>query len=325
MVLSARPGLPHASLGTFGSDRGGHGACAGSAGVCDGMSDGRARKVVLHEDDVGMCHGANAAFVELSRLGSCSSGSVMVPCPWFLEAAEAAVDEPRLDLGIHLTLNSEKRHYKWRPLTSPSQAAGLTDEHGFFWPNVWTLRERAHPDAVEAELRAQIEAGYRAGIDITHLDGHMGAALAPEFCDIFIRLGLDYRLPIMMTPTLAAYSPNDNLAGVSEDAYRKGAEKAREAGFTLFDQAMQTTWNRTNEPAETAYWRLIESVPEGLTFICFHFNAPGELEAIEPGSARIRTEEYELFRDAGFRGWLADQGLEVIGMRPLRDALRAAG
>jgi predicted glycoside hydrolase/deacetylase ChbG (UPF0249 family) len=288
------------------------------------MSEGPARRVVLHEDDIGMCHGANTAFVELSRLGSCSSGSVMVPCPWFLEAAEAAVDDPRLDLGIHLTLNSEKRHYKWRPLTSPSPAAGLTDEHGFFWPNVWTLRERAHPDAVEAELRAQIEAGYRAGIDITHLDGHMGAALAPEFCDIFIRLGLDYRLPIMMTPTLHAYSPNDNLAGVSDEAYRRGAERAAAAGFTLFDQALQTTWNRTDEPAETAYRRLIESVPAGLTFICFHFNAPGELEAIEPGSARIRTEEYELFRDAGFCGWLAEQGLEVIGMRPLRDALRAS-
>ena len=43
---------------------------------------------------------------------------------------------PGLDLGIHLTLNAEKRHYKWRPLTAPSQAAGLTDETGFFWPNV---------------------------------------------------------------------------------------------------------------------------------------------------------------------------------------------
>jgi predicted glycoside hydrolase/deacetylase ChbG (UPF0249 family) len=296
---------------------------AGPAGRYDGMSVDGARRVVLHEDDVGMCHGANAAFVELSRLGSCSSGSVMVPCPWFLEAAEAASEEPQLDLGIHLTLNSEKRHYKWRPLTSPSPSAGLTDAHGFFWPNVWTLRERAHPEAVEAELRAQIEAGYRAGIDITHLDGHMGAALAPEFCDIFIRLGLDYRLPIMMTPTLAAYAPNDNLAGVSEGTYRPWVERARQAGFTLFDRAMQTTWNRTSEPADAAYRRLLGSIPEGLTFVCFHFNAPGELDAIEPGSARIRIEEYELFRDAGFRAFLADQGLEVIGMRPLRDALRA--
>ena len=48
------------------------------------------RCVVIHEDDVAMTHGANTAFAELSALGSCSAGSVMVPCPWFPEAAEMA-------------------------------------------------------------------------------------------------------------------------------------------------------------------------------------------------------------------------------------------
>ena len=52
------------------------------------------RRLVLHEDDVGMCHGANTAFLELVRLGVCSSGAVMVPCPWFLEIAEAAASDP---------------------------------------------------------------------------------------------------------------------------------------------------------------------------------------------------------------------------------------
>ena len=157
------------------------------------------RRLVLHEDDVGMCHGANTAFLELSHLGVCSSGAVMVPCPWFLEAAEAAAADPSLDLGVHLTLNAEKKHYKWRPLTGPSRAAGLTDDSGYFFPNVSLTRQRAAPEAVEAELRAQIDTAYAAGIDVTHLDAHMGAAMAPEFCDIYIRLGLEYRLPILLT------------------------------------------------------------------------------------------------------------------------------
>ena len=157
------------------------------------------RRVVLHEDDVGMCHGANSAFLELVRLGVCSSGSVMVPCPWFLEIAEAAAADPSIDLGVHLTLNAEKRHYKWRPLTAPSPKSGLTDEHGFFHPDVATTRRKASPEAVETELRAQIDAAYAAGIDVTHLDAHMGAAFSPEFCDIYIRLGLEYRLPILLT------------------------------------------------------------------------------------------------------------------------------
>src|SRR2546421_10608625 len=137
---------------------------------------GKRKRVVIHEDDVGMSHGANAAFVELSGLGTCSSGSVMVPCPWFPEAAEIAARDPRLDLGVHLTLTSEQKPYRWRPLTAPPPSAGMTDKFGYFWPDVPTAR-RASPAAVEAELRAQIETAVAAGIDITH----MGTAQMPEF------------------------------------------------------------------------------------------------------------------------------------------------
>jgi hypothetical protein len=38
-----------------------------------------ARVAILHVDDVGMCHGANVAFLELARAGAVDSGSVMAP------------------------------------------------------------------------------------------------------------------------------------------------------------------------------------------------------------------------------------------------------
>ena len=106
------------------------------------------RRLVLHEDDVGMCHGANTAFFELSKLGVCSSGAVMVPCPWFLELAEVAAADSSLDVGVHLTLNAEKQYYKWGPLTAPSRTSGLVDDLGYFHPDVATTRRKAHPDAV---------------------------------------------------------------------------------------------------------------------------------------------------------------------------------
>jgi len=64
--------------------------------------------IVLHQDDVGMCHGANTAFKELSKLGSITSGSVMVPCPWFAEAASMAAADSSLDLGVHLDAHRRK-------------------------------------------------------------------------------------------------------------------------------------------------------------------------------------------------------------------------
>src|SRR5262245_17234171 len=148
-----------------------------------------ARLVVPHQDDVGMCHGANAAFARLAGQGFITSGSVMVPCPWFRELAELANARPEVDIGGHLTLTSQWRHYRWRPLTGASRASGLVDGDGYMWSKVKPLREHAAAGAVEAELRAQIDAALAAGIDVTHLDAHMGAVLAPEFAGIYVRLG----------------------------------------------------------------------------------------------------------------------------------------
>ena len=57
------------------------------------------RTVILHADDVGMCHGANQAFLQLARAGAIDCGSVMVPCPWFREVA-AMADRHKLNLRI---------------------------------------------------------------------------------------------------------------------------------------------------------------------------------------------------------------------------------
>jgi YdjC-like protein len=78
-----------------------------SNGALASRVSGSRRLVVIHEDDVAMTHGANAAFAELSAIGTCSAGSVMVPCPWFPEAAEMAANNRMLDVGVHLTLTSE--------------------------------------------------------------------------------------------------------------------------------------------------------------------------------------------------------------------------
>jgi len=114
------------------------------------------RSVVLHEDDVAMTHGANSAFAELFACGSYSAGSVMVPCPWFPEAADLAVTNRQLDVGVHLTLTSEKRPYRWRPLTAPPRSAGITDEFGYFWavvpPSAVALFQR--PSKSNCELKS---------------------------------------------------------------------------------------------------------------------------------------------------------------------------
>jgi predicted glycoside hydrolase/deacetylase ChbG (UPF0249 family) len=279
------------------------------------------KRVVIHEDDVGMSHGSNTAFVELSRLGACSSGSVMVPCPWFPEAAKLARENPDLDLGVHLTLTSEQTPYRWRPLTSPPKSAGLTDALGYFWPDVPSAR-RAAPEAVERELRAQIETALAAGIDPTHFDAHMGTAQMPEFVEIYRRLGREYRLPVLLVKDLGRYNPASYAGPIDAARYDREVAAAQADGQPIFDVVLETPWARKTD-AETAYRPIFAEIPEGLTFLSMHFNAPSDFEMINPELAFIRTEEYALFKTPRIGEWVSEFGLEVIGMRTLRDELRA--
>jgi hypothetical protein len=280
-----------------------------------------ARTVVIHEDDVGMSHGANAAFLELSKTGACSAGSVMAPCPWFPEAVAIARANPALDVGVHLTLNSEKQPYRWRPLTRPPRSAGLTDEAGYFWSTVPAVRNNAAPEAVEAELRAQIDAALAAGIDVTHLDAHMGAVMMPEFVDIYFRLGRDYDLPILLVKDLRRFNPMSYAGAASTENYDGVVAKASAAGDPIFDLVIESPWSRKTD-AETAYRAMFADIPEGLTYLSLHFNAPGDFEAVEPEFAHIRTEEYAFFKSGGIPELLAKHGISVIGMRELRDRRR---
>lgn len=271
-----------------------------------------------------MCHGANAAFVELSRSGAISAGSVMVPCPWFAEIAHLAAADASLDVGVHLTLNAEHAGYRWAPVSRPSPTSGLVDGDGFCWSSVAEVRAKAEPEAVEAEWRAQIDRALAAGIDVTHLDAHMGSALAPEWCDRYVSLGVDYELPVLITETLGAYGPNDHLDAVTEAEFAPFVDRARSAGMPVFGTVLETDFGRIRG-APHDYPALLHSTTDDLVYCAFHpcRPGPGEIEAIEPDAHHVRVDEYELFGTTAWQDWLAQQPFDVIGMRVLRDEYRS--
>jgi len=253
------------------------------------------RVVIYHADDVGMCHGANAAFQELSRLGSISCGAVMVPCPWFAEAAEMAAADGDLDVGVHLTLTSEWTPYRWAPISTTSRNSGLIDESGYFWRRLPMLA--------------------------SHLDTHMGAALLPQLIGIYVRLGREYRLPVLLPKQIIEYTSVLDFGGVSLEGYQEILSNLEADGWPLVDHFRMTPGVPSAESDRT-YRDLVAGLPPGLTMVALHPNTSGEIEAIVPAKAHFRTDEYRLFRDPEFRQFMSRQGIETIGFRTLRDLLR---
>lgn len=86
-------------------------------------------------DDIGMNHAINSALEDVCRTGIPLSASVMFSCPWYQEAVEILKKYPNADVGIHLTLTSEWRYYRWGPVTGASAVPSLVDSLGYFFKN----------------------------------------------------------------------------------------------------------------------------------------------------------------------------------------------
>lgn len=281
------------------------------------------RAAILHADDVGMCHGANAAFVELSRLGALTCGSVMVPCPWFPEIARIAAEDASLDLGVHLTLTSEWPGYRWGPLTRAPKSSGLVDDEGYFPRTVAALAERVVPEAAEAEMRAQLERALAFGIDVTHLDTHMGAALSPALVDVYRRIGREFDLPVLLPRRGEQYTKVLKLDTAEAAAkWRDAVAELERDGTPLVDDFRMTP-GVPHEESEAAYRTLVETLPDGLTFVALHPNISGDIETIVPPRAHFRTDEVRLLREGKINAWLKEADVQTLGMRALRDLMRS--
>jgi chitin disaccharide deacetylase len=277
--------------------------------------------LIPHVDDLGVSHGANQALIELAGLGFVTCGSVMPPCAWFPEMVTMAKEWPALDVGVHLTLTSESRACRWRPISTASRASGLIDDDGYMWPDVPSVRRHAKPAAVEAELRAQIEAALDAGLDVTHLDTHMGAAAAPEFAAIYVALGRDYRLPILLNRDSASYDSVLAMGPIERGFYDRLIAQLEGEGVPLIDRFAMGLGMSDLSCAE-AYRQIVEHAAPGVTFVSLHCNAPGDIEDLHPNDADWRIAEYQLFQDPDFLSWVAAQKVQLAGFRPMRDRYR---
>lgn len=274
-----------------------------------------ARLLILHGDDIGMCHAANTSAIDALQKGIVTCGSIMVPCPWFLEIADYAGKHPEADLGLHLTLTSEWKFYRWRPLAEPSLVKGLIDSLGFMHSGVKDVYQNASPQEVEAELRAQINSALERGIKPTHLDSHMGTIYYnPNFLPVAMKLSEEYDIPLM----LFRASPEimKELGEKQQEQYTVLSQQLEKRNIPLVD-ALPSLKDVPVEKYEEGYKALIAGLKPGVSEIILHLaDESSEYEAIT-GSYQRRLAEYKLFTRPEMKEYIEKQGIHLIGWKDL--------
>jgi predicted glycoside hydrolase/deacetylase ChbG (UPF0249 family) len=163
-------------------------------------------RLIVKADDMGAGHGINVATIDAHKRGVVTTTNVIVPGPWFPEAARLLREHPNLDAGVHLALTSEWDNVKWRPLT---HAPSLVNEDGYFFPAVQprpgyppksSIKESGWKiDEIERELRAQLATAKRHIPHVTYTWNHMGfTSVAPDVATLVSKLSKEFGLVVPM-------------------------------------------------------------------------------------------------------------------------------
>ena len=178
-------------------------------------------------------------------------------------------------------------------------------------------------------MRAQIETALAAGIDVTHLDTHMGTVLQPKFMETYISLGLEYGIPLFV------FRPNQERlrrSGLSDywAALEPQLHRLDEAGFPVHDHILTDTLGHTPEGKEAYFKELFANLRPGVTHFLVHPAKASEEVSAMTESAPMRDKYYQLFRNGAMAEELQRLGIHTITYREIREryrsgALKSAG
>ena len=272
-----------------------------------------AKLLIVHADDLAVSHSVDAASFDALDKGGVTSASIMVPCPWLNEVAAYAKDHPNADLGLHLTLTSEWKIYRWGPVESKDKVVSLLDPSGYLWPETGPAVQNLKAEETEREIRAQIARSIAAGIHPTHLDSHMGVLFAkPELFAVLVRVAHEYHLPFL-TPRIPV-DPTKLLSQLSEKD-------------VIVDSIVMANPTVHADQWKQFYGNAIKNLKPGLSEMIVHLgHDDAELQAVtidhpDFGSA-WRQRDYDFVTSPEFKKVLEENHIVLIQWRDLQKLLK---
>ena len=270
--------------------------------------DAKDKLLILHADDLGVAHAENQGSFDAIAEGMVNSASVMVPCPWFNEVVQWAKQNPQVDLGLHLTLTAEWDLLKWGPVAPSSEVPGLVNEQGYFYSNVPKVIENASVAEVKTELRAQIDRAISMGLQPSHLDSHMGSLFNDKFFQVYLELGREYGIPVMVSKNVLDMFP--------------GEKPVIPADVLLINKVHMAFPEDFETGMEAFYTNTLRSLEAGVNVLLIHpaYNTE-EMQAVtinHPSyGAEWRQQDFDFFTSETCKRILNEEKIRLITWKQL--------
>jgi predicted glycoside hydrolase/deacetylase ChbG (UPF0249 family) len=264
--------------------------------------------LIVHADDLGMAHSVNEATFAAFEQGAITSASVMVPCAWFPEASEYARKHPEIDLGLHLTLTSEWKSYRWSSVAPTEMVRSLHDPDGYFWNSSTAVAKMGDPEEVELELSHQLMRAVRMGIQPSHIDSHMFSLLMkPSLFAAYVRLGRKHKIPFL--------SVRDSETNLHASAILKADDIVLNTLFLASPGTRPENW-------KDAYAQQIRSLKPGLNQLTVHLGFPdSELVAMTANrsdwDAAWRLRDFQFVTSTYFKELIEENEIHLTSWKDL--------
>jgi hopanoid biosynthesis associated protein HpnK len=149
------------------------------------MASPEKRRLVVNADDFGLSHSVNQAVIRAHRDGILTTASLMVNEPGFDEAVKLAKENPKLGVGLHLTL------LLGHSALLPEKIPGLVNSRGEFSNSpvgvgMSYFFKRGLREQLRAEIRAQFEKFHATALPLDHINGHLHLHLHPVIFKILM-------------------------------------------------------------------------------------------------------------------------------------------
>lgn len=281
------------------------------------------KQLIVNADDFGLHPLINAGIIKGNQEGFITSTSLMPSAPCWQEAVRLAKENPRLGIGVHLTLVGGV------PSVLPKEkVSSLLDDDGLFLPDYVAFAKRYYSGAVrrselEAELRAQLERALSCGVNITHIDSHQHTHVLPGINSLVLKLSNEYNIIRVRIPKEGYFFTGGYQTGVGRLIGRSGlsfcADMAALRADSLGLRHPQHFYGMLAGGHLNAQLiaNILRQLPEGVSEIMTH---PG-LDSAALGKAFSWQyhwrEELDAYLDAGNKALLKELGIEPVSFAAL--------